>query len=106
MIHGLADPNDPTCLLWGDGAGAVVLEGGDQPGFVGSAFQADGAYASDWAIFAGGTFEPASVRAVKPAARKYAKFAIMYYLVAPDAELAGHLRGDQADADAAPLGLT
>ena len=29
------------------------------------AFQADGAYASGWGIAAGGTFEPASVDAVK-----------------------------------------
>ena len=65
MIHRLTDPNDPTCFLWGDGAGAVVLEGGDLEGFVGAAFQADGAYASDWGIFAGGTFEPASADAVK-----------------------------------------
>jgi 3-oxoacyl-[acyl-carrier-protein] synthase III len=65
MIHKLTDANDPTCFLWGDGAGAVVLESGDAQGFVGAAFQADGAYASDWGIFAGGTVEPASVEAVK-----------------------------------------
>ena len=34
-------------------------------GFVGAAFKADGAYASYWGIFSGGTFEPASVEAVK-----------------------------------------
>ena len=65
MIHKLTDQNDPTCFLWSDGAGAVVLESGNVQGFVGAAFQADGAYASDWGIFAGGTFEPASVDAVK-----------------------------------------
>jgi 3-oxoacyl-[acyl-carrier-protein] synthase III len=41
------------------------LESGDVPGFVVAAFQADGAYASTWGIFAGGTFEPASVDGVK-----------------------------------------
>jgi 3-oxoacyl-[acyl-carrier-protein] synthase-3 len=51
--------------LWSDGAGAVVLEGGNLQGFIGAAFQADGAYASGWAILAGGTFEPASIDAVK-----------------------------------------
>ena len=65
MIHRLSDPNDPGCFLWSDGAGAAVLEGGDQAGFIGAAFQADGEYASGWGIAAGGTFEPASVEAVK-----------------------------------------
>jgi 3-oxoacyl-[acyl-carrier-protein] synthase III len=65
MIHRLSDPNDPGCFLWSDGAGAAVLEGGNQAGFIGAAFQADGEYASGWGIAAGGTFEPASVEAVK-----------------------------------------
>ena len=65
MIHRLTDPNDPGCFLWSDGAGAAVLEGGNPQGFVGAAFQADGAYVSGWVIAAGGTFEPASVDAVK-----------------------------------------
>ena len=41
------------------------MEGGNLQGFVGAAFKADGAYASGWGIAAGGTFEPASVDAVK-----------------------------------------
>jgi 3-oxoacyl-[acyl-carrier-protein] synthase-3 len=65
MIHRLSDPDDPGCFLWSDGAGAVVLEGGDQAGFIGAAFQADGEYASGWGIAAGGTAEPASVEAVE-----------------------------------------
>jgi 3-oxoacyl-[acyl-carrier-protein] synthase-3 len=65
MIHRLTDGNDPGCFLWSDGAGAVVLEGGTEAGFLGAAFQADGAYASGWGILAGGTFEPASMDAVK-----------------------------------------
>ena len=65
MIHRLTDPNDPGCFLWSDGAGAVVLDGGSMQGFVGAAFQADGEYASGWGILAGGTFEPASMDAVK-----------------------------------------
>jgi 3-oxoacyl-[acyl-carrier-protein] synthase-3 len=35
MIHRLTDPNDPGSFLWGDGAGAVVLEGGTEAGFLG-----------------------------------------------------------------------
>jgi len=65
MMHRLSDPNDPVCFFYGDGAGAAVLEGGKLQGFVGAAFQADGSYASNWGIFAGGTFEPASEAAVK-----------------------------------------
>jgi 3-oxoacyl-[acyl-carrier-protein] synthase III len=61
MIHKLTDPNNPGCLLWSDGAGAAVLEGGINRGFIGVAFQADGAYASAWGILAGGSFEPASI---------------------------------------------
>ena len=65
LMHRLSDPNDPICFFYGDGAGAAVLEGGNMQGFVGAAFQADGSFASNWGIFAGGTFEPASVEAVK-----------------------------------------
>jgi 3-oxoacyl-[acyl-carrier-protein] synthase III len=65
MMHKLSDPNDPICFFYGDGAGAAVLEGGNLQGFIGAAFQADGSYASNWGIFAGGTFEPASEEAVK-----------------------------------------
>jgi 3-oxoacyl-[acyl-carrier-protein] synthase III len=65
MIHRLTHRNDPGCFLWSDGAGAVVLGGGTEAGFRGAAFQADGAYASGWGILAGGTFEPASIAAVK-----------------------------------------
>ena len=65
MIHKLTDPSDPGCFLWSDGPGAAVVEGGNDPGFIGAACQADGAYASGWGILAGGTFEPASIEAVK-----------------------------------------
>jgi 3-oxoacyl-[acyl-carrier-protein] synthase III len=65
MIHRLTDPDDAGIFLWSDGAGAVVMEGGDQAGFIGATFQADGAYASGWGVLAGGTFEPASIAAIK-----------------------------------------
>jgi 3-oxoacyl-[acyl-carrier-protein] synthase III len=65
IIHRLTDPKDPGCFLWSDGVGAVVLEGGTEAGFVGAAFQADGAYASGWGVLAGSTLEPASIDAVK-----------------------------------------
>jgi 3-oxoacyl-[acyl-carrier-protein] synthase-3 len=64
LMHRLAEPDELTNFFYGDGAGAAVLVAGDEPGFVASAFQADGAYAEKWAILAGGTVEPASVDAV------------------------------------------
>jgi len=64
MMHKLADPNDPMIFFYGDGAGAAILEPSDEPGFVGASFRADGAYAKNWAIFAGGTAEPPSEEAL------------------------------------------
>jgi 3-oxoacyl-[acyl-carrier-protein] synthase-3 len=55
MIHRLSDSTDPGIFLWGDGAGAAVMEAGDWEGFIGAAFQADGTYAFGWGIAAGGT---------------------------------------------------
>ena len=61
----LAAPDDPLIYFYGDGAGAAVLEASDRPGFLGAAFQADGAYAGYWGIFSGGTFEPATEESVR-----------------------------------------
>jgi len=52
-------------FFYGDGAGAAVLGPADRPGFVASAFQADGAYAKFWMIPAGGTAEPATEESLK-----------------------------------------
>jgi 3-oxoacyl-[acyl-carrier-protein] synthase-3 len=65
LMQRLADPNDPMVFFYGDGAGAAVLEPSEEPGFLGAAFQADGAYAKHWGIYAGGTAEPASEAAVR-----------------------------------------
>ncbi len=64
LMHRLADENDPSQFFYGDGAGAAVVEAGDRPGFVNAAFQADGSFARNWAILAGGTVEPASHAAI------------------------------------------
>jgi len=64
MMHKLADPNDPMIFFYGDGAGAAILEPSGEPGFVGASFRADGSYAKNWAILAGGTAEPASQEAL------------------------------------------
>lgn len=60
MMRKLADPNDPTIFFYGDGAGAAVVEPGTEPGFIGSAYLADGGYADCWGIFSSGTAEPVS----------------------------------------------
>jgi 3-oxoacyl-[acyl-carrier-protein] synthase-3 len=65
LMHKLAQPNDPLVFFYGDGAGAAVLTPADAPGFVGSAFQADGAFARHWLVQAGGTVEPATEEAVR-----------------------------------------
>ena len=65
MRHKLTDANDPTIFFYGDGAGAAVLERSDKPGFISSAFRADGSYAPRWAIFAGGTVEPVTEESLK-----------------------------------------
>jgi 3-oxoacyl-[acyl-carrier-protein] synthase III len=64
LMERLADRNDPMVFFYGDGAGAAVLEAADAPGFLGAAFQADGAYAKHWGLYAGGTVEPASQEAL------------------------------------------
>ena len=65
LMHKLADPNDPMTFFYGDGAGAAVLEASDAPGFIASAFLADGTYADAWGIYSGGTAEPASEDSVQ-----------------------------------------
>ncbi|MHB8247424.1 MAG: beta-ketoacyl-ACP synthase III [Acidithiobacillus sp.] len=47
-----------TCILFGDGAGAVILEAADQPGLISTHLHADGAYA-DLLQVPGGLTEPA-----------------------------------------------
>jgi 3-oxoacyl-[acyl-carrier-protein] synthase-3 len=77
MMHKLADPKEQSIFFYGDGAGAAVLEPSDKPGFVSSAFLADGAYAKHWGIYAGGTAEPASEEAVR-AGRTQVRFIERY----------------------------
>ncbi|MDY0087885.1 MAG: beta-ketoacyl-ACP synthase III [Coriobacteriia bacterium] len=53
-----------TCVLFGDGAGAVVLEAGDEPGVLGISLGAEGSGADLLKIAAGGSAEPASHEAI------------------------------------------
>ncbi len=65
LMHKLADPDDPMIYFYGDGAGAVVMEASDAPGFINSAYVADGSYHKHWCIYSGGTVEPASEESVR-----------------------------------------
>ena len=74
MMQRLADlENDPMSFYYGDGAGAVVLEASDKPGFVSSAIFADGSYYECWGIYSSGTKEPVSEESLK-AGRTKVKF--------------------------------
>ena len=65
LMHKLADPMDPMVFFYGDGAGAAILERSEEPGFIAAAFAADGSYAKNWLIPAGGTVEPATAEACR-----------------------------------------
>ncbi|NNC74937.1 MAG: ketoacyl-ACP synthase III [Acidimicrobiia bacterium] len=65
MMRKLADPNDPTIFFYGDGAGAAVLEAGEEEGFVAASTRADGSYHGHWGIYSGGTFEPATIESLE-----------------------------------------
>jgi len=59
-----------TCVLFGDGAGAVVLRPADEPGVIGSVLGADGTAAEILIIPAGGSARPPSPETVE--AREHA----------------------------------
>jgi 3-oxoacyl-[acyl-carrier-protein] synthase-3 len=65
MMSKLADPADVASFFYGDGAGAAVLAVDDKPGFITSAYLADGSYHKHWGIYSGGTYEPATVESVQ-----------------------------------------
>ncbi|MBI9050524.1 MAG: ketoacyl-ACP synthase III [Anaerolineaceae bacterium] len=65
MMHKLSDwENDVMSFFYGDGAGAAIVTASDKPGFVSSAFAADGSYHKHWGIYSGGTYEPATVDSI------------------------------------------
>jgi 3-oxoacyl-[acyl-carrier-protein] synthase-3 len=47
-----------TCTLFGDGAGAVLLRAGGQPGFLGGNIKSDGSFHDYMGVFTGGTVAP------------------------------------------------
>ena len=65
MMSKLADPDDVTRFFYGDGAGAAILGVDSKPGFLTSAYIADGSYHKHWGIYSGATYEPATVASVQ-----------------------------------------
>lgn len=65
QMRKLARDDDPFIFFYGDGAGAAILERSDTPGFIASAFAADGSYHRNWLIESGGTVEPATAESVQ-----------------------------------------
>lgn len=65
MMSKLADPNDVVSFFYSDGAGAAVVAVDDKPGFISSAYLADGAYHQHWGLYSGATYEPATVESVQ-----------------------------------------
>ena len=53
-----------TCILFGDGAGAAILQASDRPGILGTVLGADGEAADILMMPAGGTRHPASAETV------------------------------------------
>ena len=65
VISKTLDMTDRTvCILFGDGAGSVVLRAGDEPGVIDSVLGADGTTAEVLIIPAGGSARPASAETV------------------------------------------
>ncbi len=54
-----------TANLFADGAGAVILSPGDEPGFLSSAFLAKGEYHDALGIYTGGAYRPATLENIK-----------------------------------------
>lgn len=64
-----------TCTLFADGAGAVVLEAGEAPGFLAAKLVAEGSYHDALGIYTGGTFRPATPETVSRLGQPRVQFA-------------------------------
>lgn len=63
-----------TCTLFADGAGAVVLGPGDEPGYLGAKLAASGEYHDALGIYGGGTLHPATPEWIAANGQPYVKF--------------------------------
>lgn len=67
-----------TCTLFADGAGAVVLEAGEQHGWLGSQLYTDGSYWDALGIYRGGTAQPSRPGDEPPVVKFVRKFPASY----------------------------
>jgi 3-oxoacyl-[acyl-carrier-protein] synthase-3 len=73
------DPADKkTLTIFADGAGAVVVSAASRPGILATAFDADGRFAPDMGVFAGGTAEPITEAVLKDGGRSRLRFVRKY----------------------------
>lgn len=63
-----------TCTLFADGAGAVVLGAGDEPGVLGAKLAASGEYHDALGIYGGGTLHPATPEWVAEHGQPFVRF--------------------------------
>lgn len=73
------DWNDKkTATIFADGAGAVVLQAADEPGFLASKLVADGSYSEHMGIYAGGTRMPVNEDVLREGRWTKVRFAQKY----------------------------
>lgn len=63
-----------TCTLFADGAGAVVVSAGEEPGFLGGKLTAAGEYYDALGIYTGGTARPATPETVNELGKPVVQF--------------------------------
>ncbi len=63
-----------TCTLFADGAGAVVLGIGDEPGYLGAKMLARGEYHDALGVFTGGTARPATPETIAAHGKPHVEF--------------------------------
>lgn len=67
-----------TCTLFADGAGAVILQASNEPGFLASKLVAEGSYHDHMGIYAGGTHMPITEEVLREGAWTKVRFAKKY----------------------------
>jgi 3-oxoacyl-[acyl-carrier-protein] synthase III len=75
-----------TCTIFADGAGALVLQASDEPGFLASKLLADGSFHDHMGIYAGGTYMPITEDVLRVGAWTKVRFAKKY---PPEVNLVG-----------------
>ena len=67
-----------TCTIFADGAGALVLQASEEPGFLASKLIAEGSFHDHMGIYAGGTFMPITEEVLREGVWTKVRFAKKY----------------------------